>query len=79
MFEFLDRSGDGLLDYLEWTGLLSLDSFSDVALEDEKQRLVQKMVMQLAAKYGVQCLSPQVCGAVAGRFPTSSGAPTRQK
>ena len=60
VFNFLDRKGDGFLDYLEWTGRLGLDSFSYVDQVDEDHRLLQKMVVQLAGKYGVKCLSAQV-------------------
>jgi cobalamin biosynthesis Mg chelatase CobN len=36
-----------------------LDSFSYVDQVDEDHRLLQKMVVQLAGKYGVKCLSAQ--------------------
>jgi proline dehydrogenase len=38
---------------------LGLDSFSYVDQVDEDHRLLQKMVVQLAGKYGVKCLSAQ--------------------
>eukprot|EP00669_Euglena_mutabilis_P000352 TRINITY_DN1053_c0_g1_i1.p1 TRINITY_DN1053_c0_g1~~TRINITY_DN1053_c0_g1_i1.p1 ORF type:complete len:414 (-),score=198.11 TRINITY_DN1053_c0_g1_i1:368-1471(-) len=59
LFVNFDKSGDGVIDYLEWTERLTLAELCAAPPADEGRRLVHALVLQLASKCGVQPLTPE--------------------
>eukprot|EP00667_Euglena_gracilis_P005982 EG_transcript_6024 len=59
IFTKFDVSGDGFIDYLEWTGRLTLEELRQDPPPEEAQRPVHQLVVQLANRFGVQLLTKE--------------------
>lgn len=59
LFDLFDIGKDGFIDYLEWSGRLTLKEMCEAIPEGETSQLVHKLVTQLAGQYGVDLLGPE--------------------
>eukprot|EP01004_Peranema_trichophorum_P002504 NODE_1557_length_1906_cov_42.652832_g1318_i0.p1 GENE.NODE_1557_length_1906_cov_42.652832_g1318_i0~~NODE_1557_length_1906_cov_42.652832_g1318_i0.p1 ORF type:complete len:551 (-),score=111.42 NODE_1557_length_1906_cov_42.652832_g1318_i0:187-1839(-) len=57
LFKFLDQTGKGSIDYLDWTARLHLLQMAEAPPNDEMGILLHTCVSQLAAKCGINLLN----------------------